>query len=810
MKISHKILYFLVALLMYFETSGQNSKKKVIACKSSEIIKIDGQLNESTWMLAQAAGDFVMFEPYNGRKASHETYFKVLFDNNAVYFGIAMSDSSPDSIFKDYGKRDDFNTLNADIVTIDISPFNDGLYAFSFKVSASGIQADEKYAPNSVDQSWNEVWDSEVCITDFGWTAEVKIPFSALRFPDQINQIWGLNIWRQVRRTREWMTWSYVDKNNNNYLSQAGEIHGIQNLDPGLRLSLSPYLSTMIQHQSSSNALNYHLNGGMDLKLGLDESFTLDMSLIPDFGYVQADDMVLNLSPFEIKYDEKRQFFTEGTELFTKGKVFYSRRIGKIPVNYNRVKLNLKPGETIKENPMETRLINASKISGRTKNGFGLGVFNAMTANTFATILDSLQNERKELSQAFTNYNMIVLDQSLKNNSYLSFINTNVSRKSDKYSANVTGTEFLFSNRKNSLSLKTRALISQKYDSKQNPIFGHTFNTEIGKMSGKFQYVFTHLTESNTYDPNDLGFLQNNNKFTNSISFKHNIYQPFYRFLHFSQNITFFQTYLYLPRKFTSFTINYNANTKSRNHFSTGINFSGNPVETHDYYEARAFPKLFIKPPSYYLHWWCSSDYRKRLALDVRAVFAETKSWNHNYYSLVIAPRMRLTGKWVMVYQLSGELEKNKIGYVSSAYNDSIGLQVFFGNRRQNIITNTISNTYVFSKSSHLTFRLRHYFTTVEYNKFFKLNNEILETVSIQNNYNLNFNIFNIDGVYTWYFQPGSEISIVWKNYIQTYSPNLEKNYLTNIINILNDPQINSISIRLLYYIDYQKAKKLI
>jgi hypothetical protein len=266
-------------------------------------------------------------------------------------------------------------------------------------------------------------------------------------------QDWGFNITRRRQKTSQQVAWNPIDQNINGFLTQEGAWTGLENIKPPLRLQFSPYLSYYVNHyplnQPGEKNWTSSLNGGMDLKYGINQAITLDMTLVPDFGQVQSDNRVLNLSPFEVRYNENRPFFTEGTELFNKGNFFYSRRIGGTPLHYGEVYNQLATGEQVIKNPSETKLINATKISGRLKNGLGIGFFNAVANSQYAVIADSKGNERKVETNPLTNYNIIVLDQSLKHNSSISFINTSVTRSGDDYDAYVTSALFDLYDKKN-------------------------------------------------------------------------------------------------------------------------------------------------------------------------------------------------------------------------------------------------------------------------------------------------------------------------------------------------------------------------
>ncbi|MCD4745058.1 MAG: carbohydrate binding family 9 domain-containing protein [Bacteroidales bacterium] len=204
--------FFFILLVSALNLSGQTAKKSIKAVRISKPPKIDGILNDRVWENIPVATDFFQFDPYNGEPATQKTEIKIAYNDNALFIGAMMFDTAPDSILTGLAKRDDFEYINADILTIDISPYNDGLYAFSYKVSASGVQGDEKFSPSEKDVNWDAVWESCVKINDKGWVAEIKIPYSAIRFPKKDIQIWGINFWRNIRRKREWATWTFVNK----------------------------------------------------------------------------------------------------------------------------------------------------------------------------------------------------------------------------------------------------------------------------------------------------------------------------------------------------------------------------------------------------------------------------------------------------------------------------------------------------------------------------------------------------------------------------------------------------------------------
>lgn len=315
MKHSSLLLIIILGLLIYPTlTLAQHQNKNYQATRINTAPKIDGQLNDECWNNLPVAKDFIQYEPYNGGPASQETEVKLAYDNKALYVSAILYDQMPDSIMAELSERDNMDG-NVDIFAFTIQPFNDGLNGFSFWVTAAGVQADYKNTNDEMDANWNAVWESKTAFVENAWQVEIKIPYSAIRFPKTNIQTWGINFRRSIRRKREWSTWNFVDKNVGTYLPQSGTVTGIKDIKPSLRLSVTPYVSAYAENNSETHKTGYSINGGLDLKYGINESFTLDMTLIPDFGQVQSDDVVLNLSPDETYYSEKRAFFTEGTEL---------------------------------------------------------------------------------------------------------------------------------------------------------------------------------------------------------------------------------------------------------------------------------------------------------------------------------------------------------------------------------------------------------------------------------------------------------------------------------------------------------------
>jgi hypothetical protein len=786
----HKIiLLFAVSFFMVHFLQAQ--PRQLRALRTSDAPKVDGILQEEIWQQAPEATNFIQVRPEPGKP------------DVAIYVGAVMYEVSADSILRQLVVRDEIG--NSDYFGVYFDTYLDKLNGYGFIVTASGVQYDARYSSNGADRNWNAVWESKVTILDDRWIVEMKIPYSAIRFSNHEEQIWGLNLERKVRRKNEGYYWNPVDPATSGFVNQFGLLTGIEYIKSPLRLSFLPYLSAYANNYpyntpgKSNTSLN--INGGMDVKYGINESFTLDMTLVPDFGQVQSDNQVLNLSPFEVRFNENRQFFTEGTELFNKGGFFYSRRVGGKPLGYGDVQGQLQEGEKIVENPATSRLINASKISGRTDRGLGIGIFNAVSANMYATVENEEGQQRKILTQPLSNYNIIVLDQSLKNNSYVSLINTSVARAGHTYDANLTGAMFKLATKKNTFALFGRSAVSQLYKPELNkPDMGYTFSLTGGKISGNFQYSLTQAVETDRYNPNDMGILNNNNEVTQRARVAYNIYKPFWKFNNMYSHVSTSYSRLYNPNNFQNFWINAGVFTTLKNFYEIGAYINLEPVKTYDYYEPRVAGRFYAFPTNFLIGSEFSTDGRKKLALDITGRYRGYNENNRQLYFFEISPRYRVNDKLSFRYHLTSRNVHDEMGsFGENVRNDSI----FFGLRDVRAISSTVNSSYIFTNRMSLTLRARHYTSSAVYRKYFSLNeNGSLSAADFDKNKDINFNTFNVDMVFSWWFAPGSEVSLVWKNAIASEGSEYVSGYMNNFNQTMQSPQNNSISVKVLYYLD--------
>lgn len=641
---------------------------------------------------------------------------------------------------------------------------------------------------------------------DYGYSVEIKIPYSAIRFPNKSVQDWKVNFKRSVRRTREESYWSPVDPTKYGEIQQAGNAEDIEGIEPPLRLSFTPYLTGYYENTSGDG--NYRLNGGMDLKYGITEAFTLDMTLIPDFGQARSDNLVLNLSPFEVQFDENRAFFTEGTDLFGIGGVFYSRRVGGTPYKHNDVYSSKGENEVILNNPQKGNLVNATKISGRTKNNLGIGVFNAVEARSFATVKDTVTGlEREVETNPLTNYNIVSLSKPLKNNSYLNLLNTNVQRAGENRNANVTVAQSNLFSKDGDFAIFTGLRLSDVYENMEHEV-GHTAYLDLTKVQGNHNYGVNYYEVSDDFDPNDLGYMPRNNFREYSLFYRFFDFVPKRNFLRRWSGLTLTYRELYEPRLYEELLLSGYHRVTYKNFLTVGVDASVKPLGSVDHFESRRVGRPVNKNPKYDASFFYSSDYSKPLALDVSGYFEEYIGWDQRSASLSVSPRVRLSDKCFIVLNSNVDYLVNDFGYVRPIEYQSD--EIILGERDRNIITNTLTTEFIFTNRMGIDLRIRHNWQNVDYHGFNALDNYGDRTLTDYTGRNsqgddlhdINFNAFSIDLNYRWVFLPGSELRLVYKNNILTQQAELAPTYFNSVGELFNYAQTNSISFRLLIFID--------
>lgn len=816
-------LWLVLLFVSFSSTAQQKITRELEAKRTAGAVKIDGLLNDAAWNDAAPMTDMVEFRPKIGalEDPAVKTTAYLMYNDEGIFFGGFCRERTKDSIATELtGTRDGFGTN--DYIGLIFDTYNDKLNGFEYFVTPLGEQWDAKMNPPSMDGemedfSWSAVWKSGTVITDSGWSFEMFIPFSAIRFGNKDVQDWGVNITRRRRKTEQQNTWNPIDPNTNGFLTQEGIWKGVSNIKPPLRLQFSPYFSVYANHFPTNlpgqKSWASQVNGGLDVKYGINQAFTLDATLIPDFGQVQSDNQVLNLTPFEVKFNENRNFFTEGTELFSKGNLFYSRRIGGSPLHLYDVYGSTDSSETVVKNPTESKLINATKISGRMQNGLGIGILNAVTKAQYATIENTAtKEERQMLTDPLTNYNVFVLDKTMKHNSSVSLINTNVWRSGKDYDANVTAGLFELNDKKNTWNLGGKLAMSNLFgylpDDKTQSGFSH--EVHVGKTSGRFNFNISQERTDTKFTSDDMGYFTNNNFLNHFFWMGYKWTEPknWYNriFINFNSSVSVLSKKIEpIDETYQSARVNFNANIQSKKLWWIGGHVDYN-FEQNDFYEPRMEGWFFKRGASVGAGTWFESNSSKKYSW-----FSEVFVRNYiNFYKSVatditIGQNMRFNNKLSLSHRIGFEPRFNNMGYTYVGGSNDINI----AKRKVNTIENILSVKYSFTNKTGITFRARHYLSTVENKEFYILQQDgnLLPHEGFHPDVNQNVNFFNIDMVYTWQFAPGSFLNVVWKNATQHYSNEVEKGYFKNFGNTVSEDNNNNFSLKVIYFLDYLSFK---
>jgi hypothetical protein len=786
-RIGFMCLLFCVAIIVSAQSSKPPIAKHMVAQRFAGTIKIDGNLTDTAWKGAPLATSFVEFRPtpFKTEEAANRTEMYLLYNNEGIYLGGYCHEKSRDSISTELTGRDGFG--NNDYIGIIFDTYKDKINGFEYFVTPLGEQWDAKMAPNpngnSEDFTWNSVWYSASQIHSDGWSFELFLPFSAIRFSKKNVQDWGLNLTRRRQKFSQQSTWSPIDPNINGFLPQEGFWDGLENIKPPLRLQFYPYFSTYANHYPANqpNRKNWtsSVNGGLDLKYGLTPALTLDMTLVPDFGQVQSDNQVLNLTPFEVKYNEYRTFFTEGTELFNKGNLFYSRRIGSTPLHYYQPASQLGTGEKVVNNPVAARLINATKISGRLQGGLGIGVLNAIEAPQYATLEDANGNQWKQQTSPLTNYNIVVLDQTMKHNSSVSLVNTNVWRKGADYDANVTAGLFDLYDKTNTWNVGGKVGMSNlmNYLPNGKTQTGYTHNVYVGKVSGRFNFNLSEDLMDAKYDNNDLGYTTVRNYLDHSFWAGYKWITPGKWYNRINLNFNAYYSRRFQPSAYQNANINFNANTQLKNLWETGFMVAYEP-KTQNFYEPRVAGRLFKGWSDWYTDAWVQTNSAKKYSVYLELLYVSRSLLDSKRYLFYLQQQYRLNNNFTVSYNFSSAPETANVGYATI---DSSN--IIFGARDRHTIENILNLKYNFSQKVWFTTRVRHYWSRADYSHFFTLqvDGSLKDNPAFHQNVNQNYNFFNVDAVFTWQFAPGSFINVVWKNAIADSDGSVANRYFKNL-----------------------------
>jgi hypothetical protein len=781
--------------------SSRATATLAMATRATTAPVLDGKTDDPAWQNAQVIDQFLQYQPKKGAETRFKTEVRITYDDKYIYVLGRMYDPAPDSIVSLLSRRD-VRTASEQLKIV-IDSYHDRRTGFEFCVNPAGVKRDYYvYDDNNEDPTWDGIWDVATKVDSVGWVAEFRIPFSQLRFGKSADHTFGLLVVRDVARTSERISWPLYDNDKQGYISQLGELSGIRDLAAVRRLEVTPYVVTKNETRPSASSFNHpqSLSAGADIKYGLSSNLTLDATINPDFGQVEADPAVLNLSAFEQFFEERRPFFLEGAGIFSFRTacgdidtqctgLFYSRRVGRSP------QLAGVYGDA--SSPMNTTILSAAKVGGRLGRGLSVGFLDALTQRE--------QGAQGATIEPQTNYAVARLQQSVFGGSgdigaMVTGTNRSMDAQSSPYlrSGAYTGgidvrKRFFNKNYEltgyiaGSLVRGTAAAIAStqldgvhryqrpddklSFDPNRTSLSGNAQRLTISKFGGgvtRFQSVYQRFSPG--FETNDVGFQPRADEqmFRNWLAFQFNNPSKVYRAAFFNFNT--FQTWTTegLP---TNMSLNTNWHVQFPNQWwgHIGGNF-GNFKATYADREARGGPA--VRRSTDYDLW-------SGIELDSR------KSWTPNmFFGQYGGDAGHSVGRWInpaidlrMTSRFSTSLGFNyEKATNDNQWNGNFGVSgvdtthYTFARLNQTTLSLTTRMNFTASPSLSLQFYAQPFITTGKYTDWRELANPRAE--KYEDRYKpylggdpggFDFKQLRSNTVVRWEYRPGSTLFFVWQ-----------------------------------------------
>jgi len=762
----------------------------ITACSiNGEDFRLDGKLDDPLWQRAQAGAGFRVWDPDRGAPPSEETVFKVAYDSDAIYFAVACLEKDPGNIASNLARRDRFS--NSDLVSIYIDPYLDKTTGYNFRVNPSGVLVDAyMFNDGDRDDDWDAVWEAETHTDEDGWYTEMRIPFSSIRYRPAEEMTWGLQVYRYMHRRGEDTAWVIWDRETRGFISRFGELQGLRGVPAPRQLEVIPYFlqsTTDPSRSGSGDELDNVQNLGADVKYGITADLTLNATVQPDFGQVEADPAVLNLSPFETFFDEKRPFFIEGSRFFSHPgfNLFYSRRIGTGDKN--------------------SRIRFAGKLTGKTSNGVSVA---GLVATTDVTGHGQAHNifeggERKK------HFFVGRVGKEFKDGAHrFNLMQTAAVKSADRDEAGdfesreayTTGLDFdlNFDNRNYNIQGSLAGSVLDPEESIEDPalsgerVYGTGGSMELRKLGGNTRAGTWFGWESDKLNINDVGFLSSPDEIYSGFWASHD-YNPEGKSSLFNRvnlNFNFWKSWLYAARHGKDTATgdlawsygrghrqyqggNVNGWMQYRNFYETwwGVEYL---TEGTQRYETRGGP--LIDEPTTVGFWWGGvTDTRKKL------------SFRHegNYYWDVeenVSVRAAVGIEWTQSTTMSHEIDlafrtrNDDTQYLETVDlggrpgGIGIGNQSYvFGHIHQKTLDLTVRTNLLFTRNQSLELYVQPFLTVGDYIRARELvTPDSYDLVPYQEpgfavaDFDFSFASVNLNAVYRWEYRPGSTFYLVW------------------------------------------------
>lgn len=714
------LIFLFTSLCAVAQTGAGDSaivRKKYVTARLTSPITLDGIPSEDAWNAVEAGGDFIQWMPNEGQAPTDPSNFKILYDDKFLYIAYWCYDSSPDSIDKRMGRRDEFP---GDWIEINIDSYHDLRTAFSFTLSVSGVRNDEFVSSeNNWDASWNPIWFARTHINEKGWTGEVKIPFSQLRYGNEPDKVWGFQITRRLLRKEERSFWQHIPQNSGVWVSRFGELHGLKDIPMHRQVEIAPYVIVQADKYKKqpgnpfAKGFDKKITGGLDGKLAVTNDLILDFTINPDFGQVEADPSQVRIDGFQNFFQERRPFFIESRNIFDyqltgseaggdydADLLFYSRRIGSSPHGSPGI-----ANDEYMKYPQNTSILGAAKFSGKTKKGLSIGILESVTQREMATI-DHNGVRRDELVEPLTNYFVARLQKDIKSgNTIIGGIITGVNREKglndiSHRGAYSGGLDYLHYWKNRSWYIRGNVVFSHVEGSKEailntQTAFEHLFQRpdasevsvdsartsltgmsgtvrfgKIGGKAGKKGQVLkfeTGLTfRSPQLELNDIGFMLTSNEINHFTWAGLHYQQPFSIFRNARLNYNHWSRWDY-SGKFLFQAFNFNAHATYKNNWQTGFGSTWTVYDISN--NALRGASSLRRTPALSPWMYVTTDYRKKVYanLQVTSFFGFDNSVTSNEVSLGVtiqpmnAMRISISGAYEYFERRQDQFVSNEL-----------------------------------------------------------------------------------------------------------------------------------------------------
>ncbi len=758
-------LYLLtVSLFIAFQTlipespgfAATSGEKVYYAARTDKAPRINGRLNDIAWLQAPDAGDFSQEEPDRFAPPTESTLFKILYDDEALFVAVRCFDREPDLIKGALSRRDE--DPPSDYVSLYLDSRNDNQTCFEFTLNAAGTMRDVYIYDdgNDSDDSWDAVWEGHCALDDSGWTAEIRIPFTALRFPPVEEQVWGMSLSRNIHRKNEVDSWVVVPRDERGYVSRFGELRGIKDIPQPFNLEILPYASS--KYQNTEDKTGFSGGAGVDFKYSISSGVILDATVNPDFGQVEADPSVLNLGVFETYFPEKRPFFLEGAAIFeTEYDMFYSRRIGKRPCYYD-----LEDDEDLISKPENTTILGAVKVTGKTQDGVSFGLMEAVTEREYGKVENEEGDRYDKLIEPNTNHFVgRIIKDIWEGNSSIGGIATAMNREAGM-SAYSAGFDWNLYFRNNDYHLAGMAAFSDRGDTHDDRESGYALDVEFSRSGYKHHGFYLGFeTKSPDFNIRDMGYLGRRDVIKAYAEYLFRTRDPVGIFRRTVSGIETWQYWNY-DGNHTENGIGLWTNLRFMNYWDTnfGVNYE---FPRYSDLETRGGPLL--RPPGNYGGWfWGGTDWRKKFRFTLNFWGGENASrswWGGVYPTITYRPIDRMETSVSFCYERM--FDENQ--WVDNIDDDNDSTHYVFGRLDKHELYMIARLSYNFTRDISLQLYAQPFNAVGKYREYIELaepGTYKFKPYNPEDDYDFNAKEFNMNLVFRWEYAPGSTIYAVW------------------------------------------------